>query len=124
MNDEEDVLSQADALMRRHRSFIARGAGPVSAAAPPDDPDIPLLTEVIDAATALPAPTLDEVLDVLHEDLEQALDAWLIDALPVALANASQHILTELDTRARHSLLPQLLARIEAHRGATADPSL
>jgi hypothetical protein len=36
--------------------------------------------------------------------------------LPAAVASASQHILTELDIRARNTLLPRLLAALEAKR--------
>jgi len=117
MND--DVLSQADALMRRHRSFIAQAPGSegIPAASPPaEEEDIPLLTDIVAARDPGAPPSLDALLDQLRGDIEVALSGWLIDALPAAVANASQHILNELDAKARHALLPQIQALIEQYR--------
>lgn len=116
---DEDVLLQADALMRRHRSFVAQA--PQSGDASPlqnfaDDSDIPLLTEIVAAPDTPIIPTIDEVLDDLHREIEKTLSDWLIDALPSAVANASQHILTELDAKARLTLLPQVQALIDSRR--------
>lgn len=126
MTHDDDVIHQADALMRRHRSFIAQAphdptASPATSAA--EEAEIPLLTEIvttpddIDTAAVPSSDTLlDALLDDLHQHIEATLSAWLIDALPAAVANASQHILTELDVKARHALLPQIKALIEQHR--------
>jgi len=116
---DEDVLLQADALMRRHRSFVAQT--PQSGEAVPlqnfaDDSDIPLLTEIVAAADALAPPTIDKVLDDLNREIEQTISHWLIDTLPAAIANASQHILTEVDAKARLTLLPQVQALIDSRR--------
>jgi hypothetical protein len=115
----EDVFNQADALMRRHRSFVARAPQDLAAndaenrAAP--DAEIPLLTEVVEPTDLAPA-SIDDILAALQEDIQSELSAWLVEMLPAAVASASQHILTELDIRARNTLLPRLLAALEAKR--------
>lgn len=116
---DDDVLLQADALMRRHRSFVAQT--PQSGEVAPlqsltDDNDIPLLTEIVTAPDTPTIPTINGVLDDLHREIEKTLSDWLIDALPSAVANASQHILTELDAKARLTLLPQVQALIDSRR--------
>jgi Lon protease-like protein len=128
MAQDNDIITQADALMRRHRSFVARVAEVANPAATPDAPDnaendseIPLLTEVVDAAAKAMADTphdIDGVLKALREDVESELSDWLVEVLPAAVANASQNILTELDAKARHTLLPRLLEKLEARRNA------
>lgn len=109
------MITQADALMRRHRSFVARVAGVTNeetasavASNAEIDSEIPVLTEVVDASTAAPR-DIETVLDALRADVESELSAWLVEVLPAAVANASQNILTELDAKARHTLLPHLL---------------
>jgi acetolactate synthase regulatory subunit len=136
MTEETDVLDQADALMRRHRSFVASVTAQASKAVPTtvalnadSDVDIPLLTEVVDSVSDIAASNpLDtaRVLDALRADIEHELSAWLVEELPAAVANASQSILNELDAKARHSLLPRLLAIVEARRAAVpqAPPNL
>ncbi|GAB1392416.1 hypothetical protein MASR1M60_05790 [Rhodocyclaceae bacterium] len=116
---DENVLLQADALMRRHRSFVAQApehstAGPLLNLA--DDNDIPLLTEIVTAPDELAPPSIEAVLEELHREIEQTISHWLIDTLPAAIANASQHILTEVDAKARLTLLPQVQALIDARR--------
>lgn len=135
MAHEDDVIDQADALMRRHRSFVARAPEPETAAVPSaedaannaddmDDVDIPLLTEIV-AADGPGPQTLDALLDGLRDDLSDELSAWLVEVLPAAVANASQQILAELEAKARNTLLPRLQEIVEAQRGQTAkDQSL
>ena len=128
MSQDNDIITQADDLMRRHRSFVARvaelsskessTAGTTNAES---DIEIPVLTEVVDAsANAIPAPSqdIDNVLRALREEIESELSEWLVEVLPAAVANASQNILSELDAKARHTLLPRLLERLEARRNA------
>ncbi|MDP1982437.1 MAG: hypothetical protein Q8K23_07810 [Sulfuritalea sp.] len=109
------MITQADALMRRHRSFVARvvevANEETAAAAAHDaenDTEIPVLTEVVDASETAPR-DIEAVLAALRADVENELSAWLVEVLPAAVANASQNILTELDAKARHTLLPHLL---------------
>lgn len=118
MADERDVIGQADALMRRHRSFVARQAddrtdGLIDAPAP--DVDVPVLTEIV-AADTLPPHDLQAVLDALGDELDAELSSWLIEVLPAAVANASQQILAELDAKARNTLLPRLREIVEQQR--------
>lgn len=125
-----DVLDQADALMRRHRSFVARAAGAAAVASPadvaPDDAGIPVLTEVVPAATDALAPqNVAAMLDALRDEVDSAAAAWLAEALPAAVANAGQQILAELDLQARGALLPRLQEIIARHRDkAGQDQSL
>ncbi len=115
----EDILFRADALIRRHRSFVVQ-APPSDETGPlqnfVDDSDIPLLTEIVATSDELAPPSIDRVLDDLHREIEQTISNWLIDTLPVAIANASQHILTEVDAKARLTLLPQVQALIDSRR--------
>lgn len=116
---DDDVLLQADALMRRHRSFVAQvpQSGDDSTLQNfADDSDIPLLTEIVAVPDTPTVPTINGVLDDLHMEIEKTLSDWLTDALPSAVANASQHILTELDAKARLTLLPQVQALIDSRR--------
>lgn len=119
-NDADgDVLSQADALMRRHRSFVARAPAEQTSNATEDpdalDADIPLLTEIVEITDQAPA-SMDDLLAALQDDIQNEVSSWLVEMLPTAVASASQHILTELDIRARNTLLPRLLAALEAKR--------
>lgn len=122
MAQDDDVLSQADALMRRHRSFVARVAEKTdeeSAAVTTDsatsDIDIPVLTEVVDVSATVPL-DLAAILHALRDDIESELSEWLVEVLPAAVANASQNILTELDAKARHTLLPRLLEILDERK--------
>lgn len=120
---QDDVLIQADALMRRHRSFVARPAGEdtdaLSGVFAADASDIPVLTEVVDAIPLSPR-NIEALLDSLRAELDATLEAWLVEMLPAAVASASQQILAELDSKARNTLLPRLQALIEAHREGEA----
>lgn len=113
MRADDDLISEADALIRRYRSFVARPASPP----PPepashDDEAIPLLTEVV-PATAIAPLDADAWLAPLQGKLETALSAWLDDALPAALADAAPQIFAALEAGARQTLLPQLLATLK-----------
>lgn len=115
MADRDDLLDQADALMHRHRSFVARPPGHEAVTAAAETEEIPLLTEIV-AAEELAPPSVDALLDSLRQELDNALSAWLVDVLPAAVANASQQILAELDAKTRSTLLPHLAEIVETHR--------
>jgi len=115
MGIEDDVIGQADALMRRHRSFVARSAENSSVSeATLDEADIPLLTEIVDTEST--PQSIDALIDLLDGEIETTLSDWLVEALPAAVTNASQHVLAELDTKARNTLLPRLQEILAAHR--------
>ena len=128
-----NILDQADALMRRHRSFVVRQAhtdSEIDDAAREED-SVPVLTDIIDTST-LAAQDIPALLATMNKEIEAELSAWLVDVLPMAVASASQHILTELDTRARATLLPRLQAILAARTppgaaeptGEAQDPSV
>lgn len=124
MPTDDDLIDRADTLIRRYRSFVARPAEPVPPAADdhqhiPDD-DIPLLTEVIDAQ-AIHHENVAAILESLRGEIESEISAWLVNELPASVANASQQILDELDSKARNTLLPRLNTLIESHRANEAD---
>lgn len=117
---DEDVVMDSDSQERRFRSFVARpkqpAPEPVEAPTIADDEEIPLLTEIVNAE-ALASAQVDAILDVLRKELESGVSDWLVEVLPAAVANASQQILDELDSKARNTLLPRLQTLIEAQRG-------
>lgn len=117
---DDDVIMDSDAQERRFRSFVARPKQPppepVEAPTIADDEEIPLLTEIVNA-DALASAQIDAILDALRKDLENGVSEWLVEVLPAAVANASQQILDELDSKARNTLLPRLQTLIEAQRG-------
>jgi hypothetical protein len=122
---DNDPVIEDDPFQRRYRSFLARPtppAGIASNATAEADDGIPLLTEVIDAGVP-PSQTDAALLDALRGEIREEISSWLVDVLPVAVANASQQILAELETRARHSLLQQLDNLIETHRSTPAQPA-
>lgn len=119
MTNEEDVIKQADTMIRRYRSFVARPTQHQSdldrQRAAHADEDIPVLTEVVDAQ-AITSQHVDRILDALRVDIEAEVSAWVVDVLPAAVANASQQILDELDAKARTALLSRLQALLEVRR--------
>jgi hypothetical protein len=116
--DSDLVLQKADALMRRHRVFIAGGAAenqlPDEARDTeptvdllPDDENIPLLTEVVPADSAQP-----NALEAQRQEFADALETWLDEALPQAILKVmdgiSDQLIAELRTQARDELLSRL----------------
>lgn len=127
MPTDDDLIDQADTLIRRYRSFVARPAEqPKAPDAPAElgqtaaDNDIPVLTDIIDAQ-APHCQNAAAILESLRADIESEISAWLVNELPASVANASQQILDELDSKARNTLLPRLNTLIETHRANEAD---
>lgn len=116
---DEDVFGKADALMKRHRAFVAAGA---QSAPPPPPEDVPVLTEVVDpqAAPRLPralsgspdtealAESMREALAPLPPDIARAVESWLAATLPRLVARqlegVSEHVAHEVGTALRDSL--------------------
>ncbi len=139
MNHGDDVLQQANQLMRRHRSFVAGGALPTMPEPPTDRDDLPVLTEVVDGADipllALPGaespPTvaperiealarelLFERLPAQRQALAEELAAWLDSELPQVIMRVLDGVTDQLVARiadeSRAALLPRLQAALEA----------
>lgn len=114
------VLAQADALMRRHRVFIAGGNAAAEATEKSQEDDIPVLTEVVAEAVAESSPNespppvpVQELLDSQRAKIEQTIAQWLDEKLPEEVLRVmdgiSDQLIGSLVTRMRNELLPQLL---------------
>ncbi|HEX8987764.1 MAG TPA: hypothetical protein VF816_07375 [Rhodocyclaceae bacterium] len=113
----DDLLHKADALMRRHRVFVAgaNDAAFADAAAPADgaDDDVPVLTEIV-AAEAVPAAGRTRAVDVaaLRAALAAELETWLDAELPThvqrVLDGVTDQLILQLSDKARTELLPRL----------------
>ena len=122
IRDVDPVISD-DPYQRRFRSFVARPATQESATSQPGselDDGIPLLTDVVDISSAAPQ-TDAALLEALRSEIRENVTSWLVEALPGAVANASQQILSELESKVRNSLLQQLDQLIDSHRSAPAE---
>ncbi len=113
MRANDDLIEKTDALIRRHRSFIARPAPPPSAqsASAPEE-TIPVLTEVVSNADEHLEDPLAR-LAALQGELQAAFTAWLDEALPAALNDISPQLCDLLADGARKTLLPQLLETLK-----------
>lgn len=114
----EHILMQADALMRRPRTFVAQPREQVS---PPDtDTDLPVLTDVV---AEPPDPVLSPRLNPeplpaeLLREIETALAAWLDIELPKAVLRVTDgladRLIEELEGNARAHLLAALTRRFQ-----------
>lgn len=138
----DELLGQADALLRRHRG--GEPGAVVAAAAGFDDPDLPILTDVVDEAElpalGLPASTpsaptpataaaaaaaaslisaraalADELVE-LDTEITRQVEAWLEAELPQIVAREldqfTERLHAEALARLRATLLPALSERI------------
>lgn len=103
------VVQQADALMRRHRRFVAGGE-----VVPPVVDDLPVLTEVVDDAVAVfpeqeMAARIHAAVGATEAELARALERWIAMHLPQALEQAlgrvSEQLQQELAARLRSEVL-------------------
>ena len=109
------VLSQADALMRRHRVFVA-GA---DVANPADD--LPVLTEVVDDTgfgTKIHANNIDALRASQRAAISTALDKWLATELPLAIQTLAdgltEQLLVTLKARAKAELFERLVKELDS----------
>ncbi len=132
MNDQDPtarVLASADALIRRHRVFLA-GARTAPTAA--DEPlaelpaeagfdDIPVLTEVVTSSPAGGDPG-DAAGLAQRQRLEEALALWLDEQLPLEVLRITDgwndQLIAALTRRMQDELLPHLLAGLAEPPGA------
>lgn len=111
MNGEpEDVLGKADALMRRHRSFVAGASKP-----PADsDEDVPVLTDEVDLDDSAAQETLDaqqriaDILNRLEPEIASLVRQWLAAELPHIVARELGALAPRL-IQATHQSLEQAL---------------
>lgn len=119
-DETHKVLAQADALMRRHRVFVAGATQ-----SPPFDEgleshdDLPVLTEIVvdahlqqGAHSRVPDQRRRETLDIVST----ALVEWLDEELPQAVLNVmdglSDQIIAAVTERAKTDLLQRLEDRL------------
>ena len=109
------VLSQADALMRRHRVFVAGAevANPVD--------DLPVLTEVVDDTgfgTKIHANNIDALRASQRAAISTALDKWLATELPLAIQTLAdgltEQLLVTLKARAKAELFERLVKELDS----------
>lgn len=134
MDDNRDLLVQADKLMRRHRVFLAGAATPT--AAPVEEvEDLPVLTEIVhpaenvpiepQAAAAIAAEQIEaRARELLFGRLPQQreavgseLAAWVDAELPQVILRAldgmTDQLIAQVTAEARNVLLPRLQAALE-----------
>lgn len=113
-DDTADLLRQADALIRRNRTYVA-GSAPVAPQFPPDD-DLPVLTDIVteqEAALATAPPHLQQHLDALREELSRWLEQELPHAVLKVTDGLADQLMGELTHQAEKKLLPRLIARLD-----------
>ena len=126
--EEDDLLQKADALMRRHRVFVAGAAEPVKEVADSGSDDIPVLTEIVGDDMVPEAAHAAVDLAKLRNALAFELDTWLDEELPQhvmrVLDGITDQLIIQLSLKARSDLLPRLqaaLATTAAKHGTTGD---
>ena len=126
MSDDDALLDQADALMHRHRVFVAGAStaeeSPESTAERTDEEDeLPLLTDIVDAeapgqviAAAGDETGIERRLSECRDALVLELEKWLDEQLPQLVMRAmdgiTDHLVGQITLRARNELLPRLTA--------------
>lgn len=110
---DSDVLGKADALMRRHRVFVAGSTPPEPEGAPsnPDD-DLPVLTEVVTDIVS-PAAVHDARREAIREELKRWLDEELPQAVLKVTDGLADQLVGSLTRDAEAQLLPRILARLD-----------
>jgi len=113
--DTEDLLRQADALIRRNRTYVA-GSSPMPAQIPALEDDLPVLTDIVseqEAALATAPPHMQQHLDALREELSRWLEQELPDAVMKVTDGLADQLMGELTHQAEKKLLPRLIARLD-----------
>lgn len=123
-----DLLRQADALIRRNRTYVAGPSPAFVQAASPED-DLPVLTDIVtdqEAALATAPPHMQKHLDALREELSRWLEQELPHAVLKVTDGLADQLMGELTHQAEKQLLPRLIARLDgtaAQSGAAKDGS-
>jgi hypothetical protein len=129
----DDLLDKADALMRRHRVFVAGANDPAFADAAETvesaDEDVPVLTDVVGPELVAAVPAMQAVdLDALRAALAAVLDSWVDTELPLhvqrVLDGVTDQLILQLSEKSHGELLPRLHALVEgAGQGAKPAPA-
>lgn len=130
MADADDLLRQADRLMKRHRVFVAAGAqAPEAAEAVPPE-ELPVLTDVVEQVAeptpvtftseqlaALAQELLYERLPLQRQALADELAAWLDNELPQVvmrvLDGVTDQLVAQVTREATAALLPRLQSALD-----------
>ena len=119
MSEEDSLLDQADALMRRQRLFVAGTQAEAARSLVSDgetgQDDLPLLTEVV-GAVPNPAAHRDlrgaRLIDEHRAALALQLDKWLDEQLPqlviLAMDGITDQLIALISNRVREELMPRL----------------
>ncbi len=120
------LMNKADALIRRHRTFVASPAqeqgpalelqlSPPAVAAECREEDIPVLTEVIAedvARQGSAAGMVDSALTDQQKTIRAAIERWVDEALPDAILHVldgfTDRLIAAVSDRARQDLLASL----------------
>lgn len=147
MDHSDDLLQQANQLMRRHRSFVAGGAQSAMAeVSSTDRDDLPVLTEVVEGPAegsspdacgvesqpvvaperieALALEMLFERLPVQRQALAEELAKWLDSDLPQVIMRVldgiTDQLVAQIADEARAALLPRLQAGLEEEQAPSS----
>ena len=129
MAADDNLLLKADALMRRHRVFVAGAEEKDEEVAITGHDDVPVLTDVVSADAALESvPSVRTSVDLsrLRNALAFELETWLDEELPQhvmrVLDGVTDQLIIQLSLKARSELLPRLQSILEsAEEAATPD---
>ena len=107
---KDDLLQKADALMRRHRVFVAGATAQDEAAAVHED--VPVLTEIVDPDVA-GVPVANGVeIGALRHALAHEIENWLDVELPQHVMRVvdgiTDQLVSQLSLQIRSELLPKL----------------
>jgi hypothetical protein len=116
----DDIFNQVDALIQRHRSFVAKTTPdadkPVIEVAPTDEDDFPLLTDIVAAPLCSTSP---QELD-LAEQINVLVAEWLARMLPMHIEKVAAQIGAQLQAslaeEAQATLLPRLQGLMKTTR--------
>lgn len=127
-DDTAHILGQADALIRRHRVFVAAplpyaNAAPTSIViadpaedaihSPRSEPELPLLTEVV-TLDEITSPSMEaQRANAIHEEITRWLDEELPGAVLKITDGLADQLVQKLTHQAERELLPRVLARLE-----------
>lgn len=118
-NPTEDILMQADALMRRPRTFVAQHRGQSPEPAQVDDTDLPVLTDIVADSAHSPVafsqgtePAASDFSNLIEEELAAWVDTELPKAVLRITDGLADRLIEELGVDARTRLLEAIRHRL------------